>query len=142
MGEVLQLEDEKKKVDVEQLRTLSKKQWTMLEIASFFRVKLSCIRENFFDIIKQGREEGKGELRSAQWESALSGNSRMQIHLGRHYLGQHDQSFLNITQSEDIEASRGDQDKIVQEMLRQTRQMLQEINPCQITPESSSKFYQ
>jgi len=41
-------------------------------------------------LLEKGKQAGKKSLRRAQWDKALNGDTRMQIFLGKQYLGQKD----------------------------------------------------
>jgi hypothetical protein len=49
-------------------------------------------------LINKARAEGSQNLRRAQWQNALSGNTNMQIWLGRHILGQGKEDFPTLSQ--------------------------------------------
>ena len=58
------------------------------EIARWFSMKESTLKDNFREIIAKGREDMKQTLRQAQIRLALSGNATMLIWLGKNILGQ------------------------------------------------------
>ena len=46
--------------------------------------------KDFGKIIEKGKDAGKKSIRRAQWDKAINGDTRMQIFLGKQYLGQKD----------------------------------------------------
>lgn len=60
------------------------------EIAVWFDMPVSTLRDNFRGIIEKGREDLKQSLRMAQIKTALAGNPTMLIWLGKNILGQSD----------------------------------------------------
>jgi len=60
------------------------------EIARWFSMKETTLKDNFREILLKGREDMKQTLRQAQIRLALSGNATMLIWLGKNLLGQSD----------------------------------------------------
>lgn len=75
-------------IDPKKVEILAAKFWNYVEIASFFNCDESTIRKKYSDIVKKGKELGKGRLKDAQLAKALEGNATMLIWLGKQYLGQ------------------------------------------------------
>jgi hypothetical protein len=73
--------------DVYKLATIGS---TDQEIATWFDMPVSTLRDNFRGIIEKGREDLKQSLRMAQIKVALGGNPTMLIWLGKNILGQSD----------------------------------------------------
>lgn len=78
------------------------------EIARWFSMKESTLKDNFRETIAKGREDMKQTLRQAQIRLALSGNATMLIWLGKNILGQQetptnnqDKPILPWTDAED-----------------------------------------
>lgn len=78
------------------------------EIARWFTMKETTLKDNFREIITKGREDMKQTLRQAQIRLALSGNATMLIWLGKNILGQQetptnsqDKPILPWTDTED-----------------------------------------
>lgn len=88
----------RKELDIEQIKELAHIQCTDTEIAAVMRCSVATLHDNFFEIIKEGREHGKMSLRRAQFKKALEGNPAMLIWLGKFYLGQKEE--INFTSSE------------------------------------------
>ena len=80
----------KAKIDSELVEKLARLQCTHSEIAAVCGVNESTISRRFAGRIAVWREAGKTSLRRLQWKSAKGGNVRMQIHLGKFWLGQTD----------------------------------------------------
>jgi hypothetical protein len=89
----------KAKIDIEQLEKCAEKQWTIPEIAAFFRVSEKTIDRRFVPIIEAARQRGKTKLRDLQWARALQGADRVLIHMSKHYLEQHDKDRVTVSQS-------------------------------------------
>lgn len=53
-----------------------------------------------YSLEKQGH--GKSILRAKQFDRALKGSDKMLIHLGKHYLGQHDKIEQNIKTNQSV----------------------------------------
>lgn len=81
---------DKKVVVPEEVEKLAKLWCTDKEIAEWFGIDTNTLKYNFSDIIIKGRSETKQALRRAQLKNALSGNTTMQIWLGKNILGQSD----------------------------------------------------
>jgi AraC-like DNA-binding protein len=62
------------------------------EIAAALGVSEWTIRHRFKDLVSQSRALRKIRLRQFQWNSAEKGNVPMQIFLGKHELGQGDET--------------------------------------------------
>ena len=96
------------KIDKENFEDLCKLQCTLFEIASFFKCSEDTIerwcqevyKENFADIFRQKRGDGKISLRRIQWQHAET-SVPMAIFLGKQYLGQKDKVEVDDTRSED-----------------------------------------
>jgi transposase len=58
------------------------------EIAEFFGVNETTIRNNFSEFLTKGRAEQKNKLRRKQMQVAMKGNVIMLIWLGKQILGQ------------------------------------------------------
>jgi hypothetical protein len=67
------------------------------EIARWFDVAETTLKDNFRDILAKGREDVKMSLRRAMLKNALGGNAVMQIWLSKNMLGMSD----NPTNTED-----------------------------------------
>jgi hypothetical protein len=79
-----------KDVDVETVYRLACMQCTLREIGDVVGLNAETVRRNFGELIEKGKSVGKKSLRRAQWEKAFGGDTRMQIFLGKNYLGQKD----------------------------------------------------
>ena len=91
----------KVKIDVEQLEKCAEKQWSLEEIAAFFRCSTKTLERNFVGIIEEAKKRGRTKLRDLQWQRALAGSDRMIEHMSKHYLGQHERNKVDITQIPD-----------------------------------------
>lgn len=60
------------------------------EIARWFDVAETTLKDNFRDILAKGREDVKMSLRRAMLKNALNGNAVMQIWLSKNMLGMSD----------------------------------------------------
>ena len=91
-----------KPLDVSKVEALAALQCTHDEIASGLDISLSTLirrrkaNPEFDKAIKRGREDGTRSLRRLQWEVAKSGNTTMQIWLGKQWLRQTDKQDLNV----------------------------------------------
>jgi len=79
-----------KKVDPEMIFRLAAMMCSNQEIAHAIGISLKALEKKYKNKIEKGREAGKKSLRRAQFEKALNGDTRMQIWLGKQYLGQKD----------------------------------------------------
>ena len=77
-----------KKVDTELIYRLACLQATYQEIAETVGISVKALKKKYQKLIDKGKESGKKSLRRAQFEKALNGDTRMQIWLGKQYLGQ------------------------------------------------------
>lgn len=87
------------KIDVEQLESLAERQWTITEVAAFFRVSRDTIERRYAANYADGKQRGFAKLRDLQWKRAEQGSDRMLIHLGEQYLGQTKQVGIEATVS-------------------------------------------
>lgn len=83
-----------KNIDKEQLEKCAERQWTIEEIAAFFRVSKQTINRRFGPVIDECRERGRSKIRDLQWRKALEGSDKMIIHISKHYLKQHDREHI------------------------------------------------
>lgn len=86
----------RKKIDEEQLRRCSEKQWHITEIAAFFRVSTDTLHRRYAAIIEEARQNGKAKLRDLQWKRALEGSDTMIKHMSEHYLEQHSRQQVDL----------------------------------------------
>jgi hypothetical protein len=89
-------------IDEKKVKKLAERQWTGVEIAAFFGVDNKTISRRFGKEIAISKEAGRAKLRDLQWRSAGKGNVKMQIWLGKQYLGQKDFSKEVIDQKIEI----------------------------------------
>lgn len=75
-------------IDEKEVEKLASFGCTDVEIAAFFSVSQSTVRDRLGPIVAKGRENGKVRLRKRQIEMALGGNVAMLIWLGKQMLGQ------------------------------------------------------
>jgi DNA-directed RNA polymerase specialized sigma24 family protein len=85
-----------KPIDEEQLRKCAEKQWTIEEIAAFFRVSRDTIERRYAAIYKEARQSGRAKLRDLQWARALNGSDTMLKHMSEHYLDQTPRTKISI----------------------------------------------
>jgi hypothetical protein len=82
--------------DLRLVEDLGKIQSTHAELAAVLDCHLETVRDRlkndpeFSAAYEKGLENGKSSLRRIQWKAALSGNTTMQIWLGKQYLCQRD----------------------------------------------------
>ena len=79
-----------KDVDGELVRKLAAIGCTQDEIGGVCGVDQSQISRRFASEFALGAAQCKTSLRRHQWKSVRDGSVPMMIHLGKHYLGQHD----------------------------------------------------
>jgi len=77
-----------KKPDKELIKKLAYIMCTYEEIGHIIGMSGEGVKKRYKKIVEEGQAEGKKSLRRAQWEKALAGDTKMQIWLGRQYLGQ------------------------------------------------------
>ncbi len=89
----------KKIIDYEAVSKLAAIQCTQAEIASFLGCSVDTLQrdEKFSGLYKEAIERGKMSLRRYQWKALEEGNTTMLIWLGKQYLGQKDERFLDAT---------------------------------------------
>jgi len=89
--------------DLKLVEDLGKIQSTHSELAAVLGCSLDTVKDRlkndseFSTAYEKGLENGKSSLRRIQWKSALSGNTTMQIWLGKQYLGQRDVHHTELT---------------------------------------------
>ena len=81
-------------IDAKEVEKLASFGCTNVEIAAFFDCDESTIRKRFSDIIARGYQNGKIRLRKKQIETALRGNVKMLIWLGKQMLDQSDKQSI------------------------------------------------
>ena len=97
----------KKAIDFERASLFAVTQAPITEIAEGLEVDPSTLRRAIkrkFGIsarvwVEQQRERGRAMLRAAQFQTAMAGNARLLIHLGRRWLGQEDRRFMSMDHS-------------------------------------------
>jgi hypothetical protein len=77
-------------VNREELMKLAERQWTVGEIAAFFRVSRDTIERRFAADIIEAKERGVAKLRDLQWRRAMEGSDKIIVHMSKHYLDQHE----------------------------------------------------
>jgi len=92
--------------DLRLVEDLGKIQSTHAELAAVLDCHLETVRDRlkndpeFSAAYEKGLENGKSSLRRIQWKAALSGNTTMQIWLGKQYLQQRDMRSTELTGAE------------------------------------------
>lgn len=120
----------KKQIDKAQFEKLCGLQCTLEEFCCYFdcdnkTLEKWCKRtykQNFSEIFKVKKGNGKISLRRKQFELAMSGNSTMLIWLGRNMLGQTDK--IEVTTSTIDPETR----KAVEDMINETAKTKSETN--------------
>jgi len=79
-----------KTIDRDLVYKLSCIQCTTEEIAEVVGTSVETLKKRFGKLLDAGKQKGRQSLRRAQWERAINGDTRMQIFLGKQYLGQKD----------------------------------------------------
>lgn len=79
-----------KTIDRDLVYKLACIQCTAEEIAEVVGTNVPTLKKRFGNLLDAGKQKGKQSLRRAQWEKAVNGDTRMQIFLGKQYLGQKD----------------------------------------------------
>jgi hypothetical protein len=88
-------------IDPEQVEKLAYRGWSTKEIADFYECTYQTIRNRFSNILLKARTSRKGDLRDAQWKSAVTnGNVTMQIWLGKQELDQSEYGMRNEDEEE------------------------------------------
>jgi hypothetical protein len=78
----------RKILDENRIVELASKGHILEEIAASFGVSVDTLERNYAEPIKRGRVLRNGSLRAMQFETAMRGNTRMLIWLGKVLLGQ------------------------------------------------------
>jgi hypothetical protein len=92
--------------DLRLVEDLGKIQSTHSELAAVLNASLATVERRlrddpeFREAYEKGLEHGKSSLRRIQWKTALSGNTTMQIWLGKQYLGQQDRRLTETVSRE------------------------------------------
>jgi hypothetical protein len=87
----------------EKINAIATRLHTQPEAAALLGVSLSCFakflheHEDVRHIWEGGGLTGRAALRRMQFSSAQKGNVQMQIHLGKHYLGQQEKTTVETT---------------------------------------------
>jgi hypothetical protein len=89
-------------IDFEELEKLCGLQCTIEELASWFNCSIDTIENkvkmqygvNFSEFFKRFKNKGKVSLRRKQMQVAMSGDTKLLIHLGRHHLDQVDRQKI------------------------------------------------
>lgn len=97
------------KIDKEEFEKLCAMQCTLIEIAGWFNCSDDTIEnwcketygEIFSEVYKKKSAKGKISVRRDQFRAAESGNVTMLIWLGKQYLGQKEQSVLEVSENID-----------------------------------------
>jgi hypothetical protein len=90
--------------DLRLVEDLGKIQSTHSELAAVLNCSVDTVERRLRDdpefcgAYEKGLEHGKSSLRRIQWKTALSGNTTMQIWLGKQYLGQSDRQMTAVLQ--------------------------------------------
>lgn len=95
----------KKQIDIEQLEKLAEKQWSIEQIAAFFRVSRDTIERRYAANVKEARQRGTAKIIDLQWKRALEGSDTMIKHMSQHYIGQYDKQKIEINKISDEELS-------------------------------------
>jgi AraC-like DNA-binding protein len=85
-----------KNIDPDKVQMLATFGCSITEIARFFAVDESTIRNKFRDEIQVGKEQMKIKLRQLQWKHAENGNTALLIFLGKQYLGQSEKNEVEM----------------------------------------------
>jgi hypothetical protein len=92
--------------DLHLVEDLGKIQSTHSELAAVLNASVATVERRlrddpeFREAYEKGLEHGKSSLRRIQWKNALSGNTTMQIWLGKQYLGQQDRRLTETVSRE------------------------------------------
>lgn len=88
----------RKAFDADQFEKLCAMQCTEEECAGFFDMSVTTLRERiraeydmtFSEVYARASAGGKISVRQKQYKRAMEGSDQMLIHLGKHWLGQHE----------------------------------------------------
>lgn len=67
----------KKPIDQEQLEKLAEKQWSIEQIAAFFRVSRDTIERRYAAKIAEAKQRGGAKLLDLAWKRVLGGSDKM-----------------------------------------------------------------
>jgi len=84
-------------IDPVKVKDLAMIHCTMEEIGHILGCCVQTLENNFLDIIKEGRDNGKASLRRMQYAKAKEGNPTMMIWLGKQLLGQSDKAETQVS---------------------------------------------
>lgn len=87
----------RKKIDIAQLEQLAERQWSVRQIASFFRVSHDTLQRRYASIIADARLRGSAKIIDLQWKRAMEGSDTMIKHMAEHYLGQSSKSTVEVS---------------------------------------------
>jgi hypothetical protein len=74
------------RIDPECVRQLAARFWSPAEIGAFFGVSRQTIVNRFAQIIADGRQDGRAEIRDLQWKAARRGSERILLHMSQVHL--------------------------------------------------------
>lgn len=82
-------------LDIPQLEKLAAMQCSVAEVAAWFGVSETTIRNKlkqaqYGEAFNAGKAKGRVSLRRAQWDAAKKGSNTMLVWLGKQWLGQKD----------------------------------------------------
>jgi hypothetical protein len=80
----------RKPIDQELIYKLAAIHCSNKEIGSIVGIHIDSLQRYYGDVIRAGRDSGKGKLRRKMWEQALNGNPTMMIWLSKNHLGMTD----------------------------------------------------
>jgi hypothetical protein len=111
----------RKTLDVEQLIKCAEKQWSITEIAAFFRVSTDTIHRRYAAEVELGRQNGKAKLRDLLWHRAISGSDAILKHMCEHYLGQTSRQQIDFVNIPDEKLREIPDEKLTPEIERRLR---------------------
>jgi len=90
-----------KPIDQEQLEKLAEKQWSIEQIAAFFRVSRDTIERRYAAKIAEAKQRGGAKLLDLAWKRVIEGSDRMLIHMLKQYLGHKEKVELDVSRLPD-----------------------------------------
>lgn len=93
----------RKEIDEEKLKQLAEAQCTNEQIADALGVSHDTIERGYACVLRASKAKGLCDLKLAQWHKGVKNlESAMLRHLGKHYLGQHDQLQVNSNNETEV----------------------------------------
>lgn len=114
----------RKILDAEKIAQLIGKGFTVEFVADFFDVHPDTLYANYSDALRKGKVFRNGCLQAKQFTSAMTGNTTLQIWLGKQWLDQTDRSEVKATVQATVQHEFPDLKHLSDEELQQVRTII------------------